>query len=303
VPSRPSLRVSQLQLYRVGTRVASFVPRRVGGSVAAAAAVLGSVALPAKRRVVQRHQERLARPEVLSPVELRRRTRRVFATYGRYWFDVLQLTHLSGEQVDANIEVDGEEHLAAAIAAGRGAVLVMPHIGNWDIGGAWLGRHYPLTVVAERLEPPEVFDWFVNMRERNGMRVVGLDGDTAAALSRDIREGRALGLLCDRDLHGDGLEVVFFGETTTLPAGPATLALRHNAPVLPVTVYQTPAGPARGYIGPPIPFERTGKFRVDATALTQLIAHALEDMIRKAPEQWHVLAPNWPSDRPADRPS
>ena len=291
-----------LRWYRIGTRLASAVPRPLGLVVAGRVAATASFVLRDRRRLVRRHQERLARPEVLPAHELDRRVRAVFSTYGQYWFDMLRMTHLDGGGIDAAIVVEGEQHLADAIAAGKGAVLVMPHLGNWDIGGAWLGRHYPLTVVAERLEPPEVFDWFVQQRERNGMRVVGLGPDTAAVLSRDIRAGRALGLLCDRDLHHDGLEVTFFGERTTLPAGPATLALRNGAPVLPVTVYQSRRGPARGYIGAPLEFQRIGRFREDATALTQLIAVALEDMIRRAPEQWHVLQPNWPADRepPAD---
>jgi KDO2-lipid IV(A) lauroyltransferase len=93
--------------------------------------------------------------------------------------------------------------------------------------------------------------------------------------------------------------VEFFGETTTLPAGPATLALRTGAALLPVAIYDT-AHACHAIVRPPIPTERTGKLRHDVERVTRLLAAELEDLIRLAPEQWHLLQPNWPSDRVAD---
>jgi KDO2-lipid IV(A) lauroyltransferase len=111
-----------------------------------------------------------------------------------------------------------------------------------------------------------------------------------------LRRNELVGLVCDRDLARTGIEVEFFNERTTLPAGPATLALRTGAALLPTAVYF--AGPGhRGLVRPPIPVERHGKgLRDDVTRITQLVAYALEDLIRVAPQQWHLLQPNWPSD-------
>ena len=104
-------------------------------------------------------------------------------------------------------------------------------------------------------------------------------------------------LLSDRDLTGDGVEVEFFGERTTLPAGPATLALRTGAALLPVAVYFTEGRGHKGMVRPPLDITREGRLREDIARITQALAYEFEDLIRVAPEQWHLLQPNWPSDR------
>src|SRR5690606_16758367 len=110
-----------------------------------------------------------------------------------------------------------------------------------------------------------------------------------------IGRGDVVCLLSDRDISGTGVEVEFFGERTTLPAGPATLAFRTGAPLIPCAVYFTDEG-RHCVLEPPMAVERRGKLRDDVARLTQELAHRLEDLIRRAPEQWHLMEPNWPSD-------
>ena len=128
------------------------------------------------------------------------------------------------------------------------------------------------------------------------MRVLALDDPlTGAELVGTLRRNGVVGLLCDRDLGGGGVRVSFFGEETTMPAGPATLSLRTGAAIVPNVVYQR-HGYVEGVIKPAIQFERSGKLRADIAALTQLVANELEAMIAAEPTQWHVLQPVWPSD-------
>jgi KDO2-lipid IV(A) lauroyltransferase len=103
--------------------------------------------------------------------------------------------------------------------------------------------------------------------------------------------------MCDRDLSGDGVPVDFFGEETTLPAGPATLALRTGAPLVPVGNYFGPGSMHVAEITPPVPAERRGRLRDDVVRVTQELAYRFEELIRAAPEQWLLMQPNWPSDR------
>jgi KDO2-lipid IV(A) lauroyltransferase len=112
-----------------------------------------------------------------------------------------------------------------------------------------------------------------------------------------LRDNRIVCLLSDRDIEGDGVGVEFFGERTTLPGGPATLALRTGATLLPAAVYFRPGLDHLGVVRPAIEVERVGRLREDITRITQALAHELEQLIRVAPEQWHLLQPNWPSDR------
>ena len=104
-------------------------------------------------------------------------------------------------------------------------------------------------------------------------------------------------MIAGRDILVSGAAVEFFRERTTLPARPATLGIRAGASIRPTAVYFTGRRGRHGVVRPPAPVESTGAFRVDAARVTQLLATELEWLIRRAPSQWHLLQPNWPSDR------
>jgi KDO2-lipid IV(A) lauroyltransferase len=250
-----------------------------------------------RREMARRHQRRV-RPE-LKGWALERAVDRVFASYGRYWYESFRLPRLSPADLDAAMSYEGLERLDEALAAGRGAVLALPHLGGWDFGGAWLASlGYRLTVVVEPLEPAEMFEWFVAFRRSLGVTVVPLGPEAGTAVLGTLRANESVALISDRDLVGNGVEVEFFGERTTLPAGPATLALRNRAALLPAAVYLRPGGGHHGVMRPPMAVERSGAgLREDVRRITQDLAHVLEDLIRQAPEQWHLFQPNWPSDR------
>ena len=179
-----------------------------------------------------------------------------------------------------------------------GAIICLPHLGGWEWAGRWIAdQGLPITVVVEPLEPPELFEWFVSFRQSLGMTVVPVGPTAAAAVAKALRANEVVCLLCDRDIQGGGVEVEFFGERTTLPGGPATMALRTGAPVLPTAVYFTSQRDGHhAIIRPPVPAERNGSLREDVTRITQLLAYELEVLIRAAPQQWHLFQPNWPSD-------
>jgi KDO2-lipid IV(A) lauroyltransferase len=244
---------------------------------------------PARRRaLVARNMARAGAPGV---------ARAAFVSYARYWLESLRLHAMSEEEIGANFSIEGQEHIEAALEVGRGAILALPHVGGWDVGGAWLVANVcPLTVVAEVLEPKEMFEWFLELRRSVGLGVIPLDARAGMAVLRTLRANGVVALLCDRDIEAGGVEVDFFSERTLLPAGPATLALREQAALLPTAVYFDGKG-HRAVVRPPIPFERVGSLKEDSARLTQALAHELEGLIRRAPEQWHMFQPNWPSDR------
>ncbi|HEV3265593.1 MAG TPA: phosphatidylinositol mannoside acyltransferase [Acidimicrobiales bacterium] len=224
--------------------------------------------------------------------------RRAFGAYARYWVEGARLGSTPMSEVLQRIVADGFEHLVDAMAEGNGVVLALPHVGSWEYGGAFLaGKGYPMTAVAERIEPPELFDYFVEQRAAMGLTIVPLDADSGSAMIKSLRDGKLVGLLCDRDLLENGIEVEFFGETTTMPAGPATLALRTGARLLTSAVYSGPGRDHHAVVQPPIDTCRTGSFRTDVQRITQEIATRFEGLIRQAPEQWHVFQPLWPVDR------
>jgi KDO2-lipid IV(A) lauroyltransferase len=257
-------------------------------------------AMVERRRMVARHQRRV-RPE-LDGVRLQRAVGRVFESYAEYWVESFRLPRMTRSDLAVGMEAHGVDHLDDALQKGNGIIAVMPHLGGWDYGGAYLASlGYPVTVVAERVDPPELFDWFVELRAALDVTVVPLDENAGRASLAVLRRNEILGLISDRDIGRGGVEVDFFGERTTLPAGPATLALRTGAAIVPVAVYFNRDPGHLGIVEPPLDVERRGRLREDVARVTQQVAHALERLIRRHPEQWHLMQPNWPSDRTPDR--
>src|SRR5580658_1743727 len=258
-------------------------PEPVGRAVAA---VVGEVMAMKKgetqdlatahlRRVLSHSSN--ATDTALDPVALRRLTRRAYRAYARYWVEGARLPALSRDLVCSRMLVDGFDNLRSAMERGKGVVMALPHIGSWEWGGAWLDAvGYPMISVAERLEPPELFDWFIEQRRAMGLEILPLDTTSSAVVLKALRSGRLVGLLCDRDLVGNGVPVEFFGERTTLPAGPATLALRAGAALLPTVVYSGPGQYHTAVIAAPLDTERHATLRKDVARLTQEIAMHFE---------------------------
>jgi len=234
----------------------------------------------------------------LSPDEADRLVGEVYASYARYWYDSLRLPSRGRAEIDARFSFEGFGWIDEACRRGTGPILAMPHLGGWEWAAFWLALvpRLKVTAVVEPLEPPEVFTWFTEFRRSLGMDIVPLGPEAATSVTSAIRAGHVTCLLCDRDLTGGGVEVDFFGERTTVPAGPAMLALRTGAPLLPVAVYVRGSG-YHGVVRPPLDTTRQGRLRDDVARVTQALVHELEGLVRRAPTQWHLLQPNWPSDR------
>jgi KDO2-lipid IV(A) lauroyltransferase len=286
--------------YRAGADLARVLPHALGDPWARSVARAMVYAWPVKRAQVERHLVRASGGR-LHGADLDRAVTAVFDNYGRYWHELFRLSDRSPAEIEAHFECEGFEHLQRAADRGRGTILALPHLGNYDYAGAWLAlQGFQPLVVTEPVEPEELFHWFARTRHRLGMDVVALGPDAGAAALRALKANRIICLVCDRDLGGDGVTVEFFGEPTTLPAGPAALALRTGAALLPVGNYMRPRGGHLGRILAPLDTERTAGFREDLVRVSQDLAHRFEELIAAAPEQWLLMQPNWPSDRAAD---
>jgi KDO2-lipid IV(A) lauroyltransferase len=198
----------------------------------------------------------------------------------------------------ARTTVEGLDLIKQAQATGRGMIYVLPHIGNWEVAGS-VARDLGLELiaVAEDLPNPRLARWFAGVRKAFGIDVVFADGspNVMAALAEGLRRGAAIALVTDRNVRAGGSRVVFFGEVTELPAGAALLAARFDVPVFPLAAFFASGAGHHIVIDSPVEMPTEGIDRV--TEGTQRIAEALERLIRRDPTQWHILQPNWPSDR------
>ncbi len=234
-----------------------------------------------------------------SPQRLAELSRAGMRSYLRYWMESFRLPAWSAERVRDGFDPKDLHHLTDALAEGRGVVLALPHLANWDLAGAWVTTKLgiPFTTVAERLKPETLYDRFVAYREGLGMEVLPHSGGSAfGTLARRLRDGGLVCLVADRDLSASGTEVSFFGETARMPAGPALLAQQTGAQLVPVTLWYDESPVMQGRLHPPVEVPGTGTRAEKTSVMTQALADAFATGIAEHPEDWHMLQRLWLAD-------
>ena len=281
--------------FRAAERAAMALPEPLVRRLFAWLGRLAHDTLAGVRATVAGNQARVLGLGATSPL-VRAATREAFDLYARYWYDTFRIRALTRSEFDRRTRMEGIDHVAAALAEGKGCVAVLPHMGNWDVGGHWLAVHgYPIAAVAEVLKPPRLAELFVRHREELGMRIVPLAEGTQVGqrLAGLLADNWVVALVADRDLSGRGVEVEMFGATRRLPAGPALLSITSGAPLLVCPAYTTPDG-WLVRIGEPLSVPRTGDTRADVRALSREMARAFERAIAGRPPDWHMFQAAWP---------
>ncbi|MEU0398434.1 phosphatidylinositol mannoside acyltransferase [Streptomyces sp. NPDC006208] len=220
-------------------------------------------------------------------------------SYMRYWMESFRLPTWSQERAAQSFSAKDLHHLTDALASGKGVVVALPHLANWDVAGVWVTRALgvPFTTVAERLKPETLYDRFVAYRESLGMEVLPHSGGSAfGTLARRLRDGGLVCLVADRDLSASGVEVKFFGDTARMPAGPALLAQQTGALLVPVTLWYDESPVMKGRIHPPVEVPETGTRAEKTSSMTQALADAFATGIADHPEDWHMLQRLWLDD-------
>lgn len=296
MPRGPSHRIRVLA-YLAAWRLVRMLPERLAYALFT---LVADVAWWRRGGSVARLEANLARarPDV-DDAGLRALSHEGLRSYARYWCDAFRLPTWSRQRLLATVRAEGDEPVRAELAAGRGVVMALAHQGNWDHAGAWSTLALaPVTTVAERLEPEELFSAFLRFRERLGMTILPLAGGPPVfpALVRALRDGAFVPLLADRDLTSTGVEVTLLGEPARMAAGPAMLALASKVALFPVTIrYERlpPGAPARWgqvvHFHPRVEVPEGGTTAEKAAAMTQACADALSAGIVKYPQDWHML--------------
>lgn len=281
---------------RVGAGLIGLLP-------AAAARWLGRVAgrmwhyfAAGRREMARRHMRRV----LGESADAEEAAQAVMQSYGRYYAETLWVRRSRIEGLRADTVVEGLDRIINARDEGRGMIYGLPHVGNWEVAApVAVMEKIPVVAVAETLPNRRITDWFTRLRAGFGIEIVLATGRTEVMrkLETALGDNKAVALLSDRDLKGRGVAVEFFGELTTLPPGPATLALRTGAPLFPVATFFAGANGYRVVVRPPILVPEQGSRTQKVELMTQALAREMESLIRQAPEQWHLVQPNWPSDK------
>ncbi|MEU4133237.1 phosphatidylinositol mannoside acyltransferase [Streptomyces wuyuanensis] len=283
-------------LYGLGWGAVKKLPEPVA---AALGRTIADTAWKRRGKGVLRLEANLARvvPDA-GPERLAELSRAGMRSYMRYWMESFRLPAWGKERLRRSVDIESIQRLHDGMAGGRGVIMALPHLANWDLAGVWATRALgiPFTTVAERLKPETLYDRFVAYRESLGMEVLPHTGGSAfGTLARRLRDGGLVCLVADRDLSASGTEVKFFGETARMPAGPALLAQQTGALLLPVTLWYD-GTVMRGRVHPPVDVPETGTRAEKTSVMTQALADAFATGIADHPEDWHMLQRLWLSD-------
>ena len=255
-----------------------------------------TIAMRKKRTIVSRHMRRI-QPQ-LSDRHIRRAVQKSYESYARYYIETFRLPLLNAKQIQSGVSIEGFEHIESGLQLGKGVILALPHLGGWEWSGRWLiQRGHRLNAVVEKLESPQLFEMFLQLRKKYGVQVIPLDDSAGVAVQQALARNEIVALLSDRDIQGTGIEVEFFGERTTIPTGPAFFALRTGAALVPLATYFSKRLDGHETIvRPALEVRRLATLREDLQRISQDLAYELELLIRRDPAQWHLFQPNWPSD-------
>lgn len=236
---------------------------------------------------------------------VRRATLGAFCTLARNYVDMLTIPTLTKVEELERTEVVGFERLPAAQARGQGVLIATAHIGNPDAGGqSLLVRDARCAVLAEKVKPDWLFDFFARERAHFGGVVVPVTANALPQIQRALRDGLAVGIACDWDMQGTGIPVVTppFRHALRIPAGVSMLALRNKAPIVPVWTERLADGRTRTLVDPEIDIQPTGNLRADMRAIAVAIAGRMLPHVRAHPGQWVLFHRVWEAPDPASPP-
>ncbi len=280
--------------YELGWSVVGRLPESWSASAFRAVADIAWRRQGPQVQILEGNLRRVLGPDATG-AELRALSRESMRSYARYWLEAFRLPETTKEKLDANTVVVGQHFQEAldCLAAGRGVIFALSHMGNWDQAGAWIiAQGVPsFTTVMERLKPESLYDRFVAFREELGFEILPASGGMVSAfgiLSQRLRDGKLVCLLADRDVTGTGTEVEFFGEKARMMGGSAALAERTGAALFPAILWYE--GDLWGiYVDKEIPVPAEGDRKWKVAAMTQELARAFETGIRAHPSDWHML--------------
>jgi KDO2-lipid IV(A) lauroyltransferase len=276
--------------YFAGWRIVRWLPERTAYRLAYAAADF-LTKRNGKNVARLRSNLRRAKPDITS-LDLDLLVFNAMRSYMRYWCDTFRFPDWSPERVRETVTVTNEHLLVDAVAAKTGVIVSLPHAGNWDHAGAYFcAKGIHLVTVAEHLKPEKLFLKFLSYRQAMGMEVLPLDGRVLGTLAQRLRQGALVALVSDRDLSRSGIDVNFFGGPSRMPAGPALLALKTDAPLITAFVSYTESGIHIDFKEVAIPTYGSNEEKV--AEIVQITAKHFEQGISEHPEDWHMLQRIW----------
>lgn len=286
-------------VFKIASIVVPLMPEGLSYRLASAVGLVGYYLLPRARRGIKGNLRRVFGPEA-DQRDIDHAARRAFQVAAKNYADLFRIPRLDLPRLEETVKVDGWEHVEAALAEGRGAIVFSAHLGNMElISQVIVARSYRAVIPVEHVKPERLFRLVTAARSSRGLRMIPIDGGALKAIYKALKANEIVGIGADRDIQGTGLVTRFFGEVTTMPDAPAVLALRTGARVLPVQSVRQQDNTFRVKVYPALTLRQTGNIHEDVRVNTEAIVRIMEGFIRSNPDQWVVFEPVWPDGKTA----
>ena len=283
------------RLYRFASIVIPRLPRSVVRLLSLLIGLAAWLFARGARKQARLNMTRVLAGQAADRKKLRRTVRKMFLYSARNYLEALRLPHLKPEEIEQRIiQKEGLEHLDAALAYGKGAIITTAHFGPFEYVAQWfVVNKYNLTIPVEHLKDERMLELTVKLRSGQGVQFVPLGGSGAVrAMISTLRKNQLVIIPVDRAIQGESVEIDFFGAPARLSLGPVSLAIRTGAMLLVAVGWYLPHNKIGGCVVP-VSLALSEDERKDPDKLMQKIVEALEANIRARPEQWVMFSPVW----------
>ncbi len=286
------------RIYRFCEWLASWLPMRAAYAIARVAGVGIFLCARRTRRTLVANQRRVT--PTASRRAIVRNARRACIAVAKNYYDLFRLPAMSKEDILAYVEGHDLQHLERAYARGKGVIVVAPHMGSYSLIPSFAScLGYPSVAVVERIRDERLHNYFLRLRAHHDLQIFTTGPEDVRHILKAIRKGHVVMMLADRNVGTSSDDVMFCGERTLLPAGPALLARRTGAALLPAYSYRVGNTHSVAVALPELCLpDAAGTPEQRRRADTQAVARQMEQIIRQYPDQWAVLQAVWPPRRP-----
>ena len=275
------------------------LPGRVALGLGSALAQIGFMLSRAERQRV--YENLCSSLDINEPKQIKKIANGCFQHLGKSVVEVMRFPKLTRQRINQFVTFSGREYLDAALAAGKGVIILTAHFGNWELLGASLTLNgYPLNVIARPLRKEQLEKFIRTYREAVGMRVIYNRGAAVKQALRCLKKNEMLGILPDVDTKVDGVFVDFLGRLAYTPYGPVALAIKTQASLLPTLIIRQPDDTHHVVIEKPLQLQLTGRKDIDFMVNTQRFTKVIESYIRAHPTQWIWMHPRWKTRPPVE---
>ncbi|MBI1802350.1 MAG: lysophospholipid acyltransferase family protein [Chloroflexi bacterium] len=291
-PSTVSLTNGRVLAYRFAAWLLARTPEAIGYPVFGLIGTLAyGLGRSARRRVAAAMRNVLG--SAASEREVERATRESFRNLAWNYYELFHLPASAADAIRQRMDIQGLEHLFAALERGRGIVLTSLHFGNTEVL-MQVPVLYPqlrFALLIEKLASRPIFELMRQLRGHQGIELIPVD--EPVKIMRCLKQNRTLGIAADRDVTHSGIVIDFFGKPARLPDGPVRLALRTGAALIPTYGWRESTGRFAIRVLPPLTLERSGDSQQDILTNMSRLVNVFEWIIRQHPGQWMAFHPIW----------